>query len=218
MSPTKFCKKEGSIMRRVVIAIAVLVLLMVGVALYGQKWARRSDGLQIQLSTNRERYEHGEPVEITFKLYNDTDKRLTYKSATGSLYDVWITTTTGKEVWRYTKANPSTIRNREIKIDPGKTEVIRIVWPQTDTKGTRQSPGWYVVYARFMMDHSDKILNTRIRIEEEQISRSSVIYVPYKAGQINPNSDVGKDITIEGTLFKGSQGLYVDVKRIRVSR
>jgi hypothetical protein len=88
-----------------------------------------------------------------------------------------------------------------------------------DNQGKPVQPGWYEVYARFMVaDQGQEPLRTRIKIDDKLPAGQVVILVPVNAGAVNPYKDVGKHITVEGTLRQSPQGLYIEVKDLKIQR
>jgi hypothetical protein len=61
-------------------------------------------------------------------------------------------------------------------------------------------------------------MELRVKIDEEQYSSPVVIIVPITGGSVNPNTDIGKPISVEGILRKGAQGLYIEVRDVNVRR
>lgn len=168
------------------------------------------------LSTNRESYELGEPLDLMLNLQNNSEKQLIYQSVNSPIFDFWITASNGKEIWRYSKEK-SYVGRQELRLAAGEEKDYQAVWNQMDNQGKTVQPGWYEVYARFAgASRTIEPLHTRIKIENRITPSQSVIIVPIKQGDVNPYTDIGKSITVKGILRQSPQGMYIEVKEINL--
>lgn len=210
------------------LALMIALLIVVAIPLYAQYYNHRSQqasgyatsGLAMTLMTSKDRYEASEPVDISALLHNDSGKSLNFQFYNTPACDFWITTQNGQEIWRYSRTR-SFAGNQILNIDPNTTKSYTATWNQADSQGKAVAPGWYEVYAKFASaDRGTEPLHLRVKVDDKSSSTSGtpiVISVPVSAGAIQ-SGDVGKSISIEGTLRQSPQGLYVDVRDVRVRR
>lgn len=207
-------------MKAIRVLLVVCALCAITATLYGQyglSTSNRQDGLAVSISTNRQKYSAGEPVDLTVTLYNNGNSAVNYQFTSAPIYDIWVTGADGKEVWRFSKGKTRSERS-QLKIEPGDFKTYTEVWNQKGAGGDSVAPGWYEVYAKFAMDQDDKIVRTRIRIEEKASQVPMVLVVPVAAGTIDTSTDLGKTISIQGVLQQGPQGLYVETRDVKVHR
>ena len=208
-------------MKSIKILIVIGILAAFALPIYCQYYGGvTSKGLSMSFDSNHERYDVGEPIDLTVSLRNRTDKNLIYEFANSQICDFWIVSSDGREIWRYSASNP--FRGRQVvKIEPGDRKTYQATWNQRDSRGNQVAAGWYEVYAKFMAaDAALEPLHTRIQISNNNRNSNDgdmVLTVPVRAGIVN-GSDAGKSITIQGTIRQGPQGLYIDASDVRVHR
>lgn len=204
----------------IAVAAAVPLAAQYHNASQSQARAYLNNGLAITLSTNMDRYEPAQPIDISVVLYNDSNSPMNYQFVNSPICDFWITSS-GKEIWRYSKTQ-SFSGTQVLQLEPRRSKICSTVWNQTDSSGNRVRPGWYDIYTKFSAaDSGQEPLHLRIRIDESTYSGSGspvMLTVPINSGTIDTRRDVGKTISIEGTLRQGPQGLYVEVRDVKVGR
>jgi hypothetical protein len=196
-------------------------LIALAVPIYSQHFGGTTPkGLRMSFDSNRGRYDVGEPIDLTVSLRNMTDKNLIYEFVNSPICDFWSTSTDGKEIWRYSANNPFRGRNI-VKIEPSKHKTYQATWNQRDNRGNPVAAGWYEVYAKFTAaDSTLEPLHTRIQISgsnRDSGDGDMLLTVPVRDGVVR-KSDVGKTITVQGTLRQRPQGLYIEASNIQVRR
>lgn len=205
-------------MKRFHILLIVCLMAAIAAPLYSQLSSLTSNGLTMSFNSNRERYEVAEPVDLQIVLVNSYHAPLQYEFVNTPPCDFWITTSSGKEIWRYSKSRSFNGKS-EIKLSPNESKICRATWKQTDNQGKLVESGWYEVYAKFARaDRNVEPFHTRIRIDERLNTSPITIIIPLSTDKIDPVSDIGKAVTVDGTLRRSAQGLYIEVRDIRVKR
>ncbi|MEN6372562.1 MAG: BsuPI-related putative proteinase inhibitor [Armatimonadota bacterium] len=205
-------------MKRFYVLLVVCLVAAIAAPLYSQFSSLTSNGLMMSFNTSQERYEVTEPVDLQMVLVNKYHAALQYEFVNTPVCDFWITTSSGKEIWRYSTSR-SFNGKTEVKLEPGESKICRVTWRQTDNYGRQVEPGWYEVYAKFSRaDRDVEPFHTKIKIDENSGTSSVTVVIPLTTDKIDPVSDVGKNVTVNGTLRRNNQGLYIEVSDIRVKR
>jgi hypothetical protein len=197
--------------------LLVVILLVAATAVYAQYAAVAKSGLSVSVRANRSRYEVGEPVDMSLLLINSSGGNLNYQFANTPIYDCWVTSTDGKEVWRYSNGKSFTGR-QTLSIEAGASKTYTVTWNQTDNQGKAAQPGWYEVFARFSGEMGIDPVRTRVRIGGGAAPTQLIIQVPVSSSSVNLPGDLGKTASVAGVLRQGPQGLYLDVKDFQVKR
>lgn len=201
--------------------LLLLVVLSILAAYGSPAWSVASDSAQLKnvavtLMLDRDRYEPGEPVQFSFTLVNNSAKPVTYEFGNSPIYQLWVNTPSGTEVWRY-KGEPANSR-QTLRLQPGEARTYRATWNQSGSHGQLQS-GWYEVFCKLSTtDRNIEPLRVKFKIDERLATGPIVILVPVMSGVVSPSTDIGKPISVEGVLRQGAQGLYIDVSRVNVRR
>lgn len=101
----------------------------------GGSSTRVIDGLLYQISTNRNRYNAGQPVNITFTKTNigSSPRRLSYN--TGQRFDIEAVRSDGRVIWRWSAGRFFTQQSSEVVLRPGQRQVFRATWDQRNLQG-----------------------------------------------------------------------------------
>lgn len=203
-------------MRRYRKLLILCLLAAISAPIFAQL-SKTNNGLTMSFKIYRQRYKASEPIELQMALTNSYHDTLNYEFVNTPPCDFWVKASNGREIWRYSKSRPF-YGKTSLKLKPRESKTYRVTWNQVDDRGKAVEPGWYDVYGKF--SRADRYLepfHSRIRIEEKP-STPVVIIVPTKSNTIDPVKDVGKSVTVEGVLRRGTQGLYIDVRNIKVKR
>ncbi len=204
-------------MKKVALIVAAALLIVVAaVPIYSQYKPSTTKDLVIRLYTDLTSYQHGQSVNLTVNIKNPTKQTISETLSYGPVCDFWITTTGGKEVWRYSTQNPVYSRQK-ISIEAGKSKDYRATWNQKDSRGNLVQPGRYYAYAKFAGQSATRAqMRTDITIQERAGYGAVTLLVPVNAGVVNRHTDIGRRIRIEGTLRNSPRGLYVDSPTVKI--
>ncbi len=101
----------------------------------GSSSTRVIDGLLYRISTDRNRYNAGQPVIITFTKTNisSSPRRLNYN--TGQRFDIEAVRSDGRVIWRWSAGRFFTQQSSEVILRPGQSQVFRVSWDQRNLQG-----------------------------------------------------------------------------------
>ena len=102
------------------------------------------DGLELVLELEREVYNVGDPVPLTLKVTNTTDKPKTLSFSSGQRYD-FVITRAGREIWRWS-AGKAFIQSQalgSITLQPNETLEYHETWRQVDNEQRHVPAGEY---------------------------------------------------------------------------
>jgi hypothetical protein len=201
--------------------LMVLLIMAITVPVFAQSVSHANNGLTASIRTNKSRYEPGEPMDLTFTLLNSGDRALRYDFANTPIYDIWITTSEGKEVWRLSKGKPF-VGTQTLMLNQNAVKIYNNVWNQVDSQGKKVSSGWYEVFAQFnIKEKGIETVRTRIKIDNQTATNQQpqiVIMVLVNSEYINLRTDIGRPVTLDGVLRQGPDGVYLDVSSVKVKR
>jgi len=104
------------------------------------------EGFRYLLATNEKRYFRGQPVRITFRKRNITDRSVTLEYSSSQLFDFYVSNENGREIWRWSEDKAFLPVIREMVIAPGESETIDIVWNQRNKSGNLVNPQTFTLW------------------------------------------------------------------------
>lgn len=99
----------------------------------------------ISMSTDKMSYSVGEPIKMTFKIFNCNEEDVVFHFNTSQRYDFIIEDEEGNEVWRWSKDMMFAMALGEEILKPTNSEVIY----KAEYKG-KLSPGYYKITGVFI--------------------------------------------------------------------
>lgn len=87
------------------------------------------------LTTNQARYAQGEPIFITFRKRNISDRTQVLRYPSDALFDFYVSDQNGIEVYRFSSNVVSTGIPHEIVMAPGQAETMEFQWNQVSNSG-----------------------------------------------------------------------------------
>ena len=132
-------------MRNVIVVTAFVVAGVVAAGLAAGQEAPRVDPLSEQvfgasLSTDQAIYRSGEPIRITFEVFNYTPTPVRFDFTSGQRYDLIIEDRQGNEVWRWSAGRMFTMALGQETLEPAKP---RLTYEADHT--ARLEPGRYKI-------------------------------------------------------------------------
>lgn len=102
--------------------------------------SRVIDGLLYVISTDRNRYRRGEPVNITLVKINITSSPRTLTYTTGQRFEFEAVRADGTVVWRWSAGRVFTQQTATITLRPGQSQTFRATWDQRNQQGNLVAP------------------------------------------------------------------------------
>ncbi len=132
-------------MRNVIVVTAFVVAGVVAAGLAAAQEAPRVDPLSehafgASLSTDRAVYRSGDPIRITFEVFNYTPTPVRFDFTSGQRYDLIIEDRQGNEVWRWSAGRMFTMALGQETLEPAKP---RLTYEADHT--ARLEPGRYKI-------------------------------------------------------------------------
>ncbi len=130
------------------IVIVVVVFSSIGLWMiaYGNTTSEeRNMNYGISMSTDKMSYSVGEPIKMTFKIFNCNEEDVVFHFNTSQRYDFIIEDEEGNEVWRWSKDMMFAMALGEEILKPTNSEVIY----KAEYKG-KLSPGYYKITGVFI--------------------------------------------------------------------
>lgn len=130
------------------IVIVVVVFSSIGLWMiaYGNTTSEeRNMNYGISMSTDKMSYSVGEPIKMTFKIFNCNEEDVVFHFNTSQRYDFIIEDEEGNEVWRWSKDMMFAMALGEEILRPTNSEVIY----KAEYKG-KLSPGYYKITGVFI--------------------------------------------------------------------
>ena len=148
--------------------------------------------------TDKQNYELGETVKITFIIENPTQQDVTFRFSSGQKYDIWVVGDTG-EIWRWSRGKAFTQAFTSLTLKPGERRTFEEAWNQTSNQGNQAAPGTYSIFAQLTtIQPRPTPVRTQITIGKGQaVVRQMTI------GSIVSNVDtaLGQMVQISGTFL-----------------
>ncbi|MBW3552393.1 MAG: hypothetical protein KY466_02720 [Gemmatimonadetes bacterium] len=111
-----------------------------------------SDSLRLRVDVP-DRVAPGDPVPITFRVHNVTDRTLTlYLMGRDIAFDVVVERTDGATVWRRLEGEVVQAILRLESLTPGEALVLEATWDQQSGAGSPVAPGEYRVRAELLTE------------------------------------------------------------------
>lgn len=115
-----------------------------------EKQATPPDGLEVTLTLAKVNYSLGEPIEMTVRIENTSDRSVTYSQEDGQDNDFFVIYD-GNYIWSYFFDDAFTLMAEEHTLQPGQAQERTGVWEQkvcpTDGSGVNAPPGDYTAQA-----------------------------------------------------------------------
>lgn len=102
--------------------------------------------IMLTLEADKETYQKGQPVTLTFTITNVGTAPVTYNFSSSQMYD-FVITQGGREVWRWSKGKAFTQAFVSLTLQAGESKSFRETWRQTGSQGTQLTAGEYSVTA-----------------------------------------------------------------------
>ena len=129
-----------------IISVVVFSVLGFWLAVYGNTTSEeRNMNYGISMSIDKMSYSVGEPIKMTFKIFNYTEEDIVFQFNSAQRYDFIIEDEKGKEVWRWSKERMFAMVLGEDTLGPTNPEIIYTA----EYKG-KLSPGYYKVTGIFV--------------------------------------------------------------------
>ena len=125
----------------VIIIVAVFLALGLWLIAYGNTTSEETNmNYGISMSTNKMNYSVGEPIKMTLKVFNYTEKDTIFQFNTSQRYDFIIEDEKGNEIWRWSKDMMFAMVLGEEILRPTNTEIT-----YTAEYKDKLSPGYYKI-------------------------------------------------------------------------
>lgn len=148
--------------------------------------------------TDKQNYELGEAVRITFIVENPTQQNVTFRFSSGQRYDIWAVGDTG-EVWRWSRGKAFTQALTSLTLKPGERRTFEETWNQASNEGRQAAPGTYGIFAQLTT------MQPRPTPVKAQITIGSghAVVKQMTIGSIVDNTDaaLGQTVQISGTFL-----------------
>ncbi|MDR5710205.1 MAG: BsuPI-related putative proteinase inhibitor [Armatimonadota bacterium] len=128
---------------------AFLILSMAMLASVGPVHVVRMGDVEIGVSTDRARYERGEPVQMELQVRNRGFRAITFEFSTSQRYDFRVLRPDGTLIWQWSHGRVFAQVLGSLVLQPGSEIRFRETWTQVDQQGRPVPPGRYVVEAIF---------------------------------------------------------------------
>ena len=109
------------------------------------------------LTTSQSQYKSGQPVRITFRVQNTSNKPVTYDFGTGQRYDITLSNPAGTQVWSWAHGKLFSQNLSVIHLAPNQSLVYRAVCNGRDLSGHPLAPGTYTLNAHLTSDNPPAI-------------------------------------------------------------
>ena len=131
----------------VIIIVAVFLALGLWLIAYGNTTSEETNmNYGISMSTNKMNYSVGEPIKMTLKVFNYTEKDTIFQFNTSQRYDFIIEDEQGNEIWRWSLEMMFAMVLGEETLGPTNTEIT-----YTAEYKDKLSPGYYKVTGIFVV-------------------------------------------------------------------
>ena len=114
-------------------ALVVTIVGMIGVSslaalVCGRKHSIRDEDMElssfgVSVVTDKPSYAKGEPIAMTFKVFNQTEERITFHFSDAQRYDFIIEDRKGNKVWRWSDGRMFAQVLGEETLGPGREEL-----------------------------------------------------------------------------------------------
>ena len=130
----------------VIIIVAVFLALGLWLIAYGNTISEETNmNYGISMSTNKMNYSVGEPIKMTLKVFNYTEKDTIFQCNTSQRYDFIIEDEKGNEIWRWSKDMMFAMALGEETLGPTNPEVT-----YTAEYKEKLRPGYYKITGIFV--------------------------------------------------------------------
>ena len=102
-------------------------------------------GLRLVLKVEGRNFPIGEPIKIELKLKNASKEPVTITFPTSQRFDLVVSDTEGKEVWRWSHGKVFLQVIQEVTLEPGEELEFKATWDQRDNEGRQVPSGAYVM-------------------------------------------------------------------------
>jgi hypothetical protein len=109
------------------------------------------DPLEIQVLTDKKRYQPGEPVRLTLRARNQSEKPMTLVFPTGETHHLLVTDGSSP-VWSLSTLGMVTTKAVRRTLKPGEAIEFTSVWDQKREDGQEVAPGRYMVGGKIMSE------------------------------------------------------------------
>jgi hypothetical protein len=114
-----------------------------------QKLILPSSGGQTGVVTvNKDAYQPGQEVAISFTVANPTKKDVPYDFLTGQKFDMTVLDSKGTTLWQWSQNKKFTQGLSRLTLAPGRKLTYHAVWNGRDANGKPVPPGLYMINAR----------------------------------------------------------------------
>ena len=147
------------IIKLLIIAVIVFSVLGLGLRAYGNITSEeRNINYGISMSTDKMNYSVGEPIKMTFKIFNYKEENIVFYFNTSQRYDFIIEDEEGNEIWRWSKDMMFGMVLGEETLGPNNLDIIY----KAEYKD-KLSPGYYKITGIFVAQ--DRPMSGSITIE-----------------------------------------------------
>jgi len=129
--------------------VAGLMMVVAAGALAGPAARLEVQGVELVLSTDKEAYSPGEPVEVELAVRNPRSNPVTFQFADSQRYDFLVLREDGRLVWRWSHDKVFAQVLGTLTLEPGQELRYRARWAQVDQEGRRVPAGRYWVLGVF---------------------------------------------------------------------
>jgi hypothetical protein len=109
--------------------------------------------ISVTLTTNRDDYRSGDPVEFRVTFGNTSNVPVDLYFSSGKTFDITVTTPAGDEVWRWAAGRFFTQAIREFTLAPGEETTYTAAWDQHTIEGAVVPVGRYHAVATVPIEH-----------------------------------------------------------------
>ena len=142
-----------------IISVVVFSVLGFWLAVYGNTTSEeRNMNYGISMSIDKMSYSVGEPIKMTFKIFNYKEENIVFYFNTSQRYDFIIEDEEGNEIWRWSEGRMFAQMLGEETLGLTNSEIIYIA-EYTD----KLSPGYYKVTGFFVAQ--DRLMSGSIVVE-----------------------------------------------------
>lgn len=121
--------------------------------------------VEFGLSTSKETYAIGEPIEFSMVARNRSSQVQTIEFPSGQDFDLVVRTMAGADVWRYSTSRSFVQVIRTVTLQPGESVRFSSTWDQRTDTGQQVSPGVYRATATLTTTNGVQSNTVELRIQ-----------------------------------------------------
>lgn len=151
--------------------------------------------------TDKAAYKRGQPVRLTFRVTNTSDKPVRYQFPSGQRFDAFVKNEAGAEIWKWSEGRMFAQSLRAVSLPPGKSLVYTAVWNGRDRAGRPAPSGKYTVSANLTTENRPAITGgVALDTSRDPNNMSIPTKTPAELGHVRPIS-AAPQVSAEKTVM-----------------